>query len=50
MTSGKIPPTIYYARVGLELSKLVARGQPVGPVGPQGSAEGAVDEVGPAGA
>lgn len=28
---GQIPPTIYYARVGMELSKLVFRGQKMSP-------------------
>jgi F-type H+-transporting ATPase subunit g len=30
-TIGQIPPTIYYARVGLELSKLVFQGQKMTP-------------------
>jgi F-type H+-transporting ATPase subunit g len=29
--AGQIPPTIYYARVGLELSKLVFKGQSMTP-------------------
>ncbi len=29
--AGQIPPTIYYARVGLELSKLVFKGQQMSP-------------------
>lgn len=28
---GQIPPTIYYAKVGLELSKLVFQGQKMAP-------------------
>lgn len=31
VTLGQIPPTIYYARVGLELSKLVFQGQKMAP-------------------
>jgi hypothetical protein len=30
-TAGQIPPAIYYARVGLELSKLVFQGQKMSP-------------------
>jgi len=30
-TTGQIPPTIYYARVGLELGKLVFKGQSMTP-------------------
>jgi hypothetical protein len=30
-TLGQIPPTVYYARVGLELSKLVFHGQKMTP-------------------
>lgn len=29
--TGQIPPTIYYARVGMELSKLVFKGQKMAP-------------------
>lgn len=29
--TGQIPPTVYYARVGLELSKLVFKGQKMTP-------------------
>lgn len=29
--TGQIPPTVYYARVGLELSKLVFHGQKMTP-------------------
>lgn len=29
--AGQIPPTMYYARVGLELSKLVFHGQKMSP-------------------
>jgi F-type H+-transporting ATPase subunit g len=29
--TGQIPPTIYYARVGLELSRLVFKGQSMTP-------------------
>jgi F-type H+-transporting ATPase subunit g len=28
---GQIPPTVYYARVGLELAKLVFKGQKMAP-------------------
>jgi hypothetical protein len=31
MVLGQIPPTVYYARVGLELSKLVFKGQKMAP-------------------
>ena len=30
-TVGQIPPTIYYAKVGLELSKLVFKGRQMSP-------------------
>ncbi len=29
--SGQIPPTVYYTKVGLELSKLVFQGQKMSP-------------------
>ena len=30
-TTGQIPPTVYYARVGLELGRLVFQGQKMAP-------------------